>query len=219
VDVVRPGLVSGMITRHHVRGRILLCITPCGPRGGHETLISAFAGTVGQRSDWSLVIAASGSQRLRFQVDRLGVGDRVHLLPPASAEELPGLLSSATLIALPGLDDEVRGGELARILASGRPVLASDHPRLRYLIAPEECGLLAAPGEVAAWTEMLRRAAVSPEARQRWGANARRLACERLSWADLARDFERRLLASRNGIEADAGSPGPVEPGAAGSVR
>ena len=204
LDVFRSGLLSSVVVRHRVRGRVLLCVSPVDLRSGHDVLIGAFAHTVGQRGDWSLVIAAAGSssRRLRAHAERLGVGDRVHFLPAPTAEELPGLLSCATLTALPGLEDEARGDQVSRIFSSGRPVLASDHPRLRYLIEPGDCGLLARPGDVGAWTEMLRRAAVSPEARRRWGQNARRTAEERLSWSKLAQAFENHVISARLGEES-----------------
>jgi hypothetical protein len=49
---------------------------------------------------------------------------------------------------------------------------------------------------------MLRRAAVSPEARRRWGQNARRTAEERLSWAKLAQAFESQMISARLSAES-----------------
>jgi glycosyltransferase involved in cell wall biosynthesis len=120
LEVFRSGLLSGVIVRHRVRGRVLLCVSPVDLRSGHDVLITAFAHTVGQRGDWSLVIASAGSnsRRLRAHAERLGVGDRVHLLPAPSADELPGLLSCATLTALPGLEDEARGDQSVSLFNS-----------------------------------------------------------------------------------------------------
>lgn len=200
----RPGLTSRVVAQHRIRGRILLYAGRLELSRGLETLIAAFARTVGQRDDWSLVLAGVGSAKLRLRAmcDRLGIGSRVHWLPRPRREELPGLLGAATLMAVPALDDRVLGRQLGRAMAAGVPVLASDLGRLRFLVQPEETGLLAPPGDVAAWAEMIRRAAGSPVARRRWGREARRVAEERLSWPGVAEAFESLMLENCERIRA-----------------
>ena len=194
--VYRPGLASGLILRHHIRGRILLYVGQITEERGLGVLIEAFARTVGQRADWSLVLAGDGPARprLRAQIDREGIASRVHWLSRPREEELPGLVSASTLVAVPALDDSVRGQMIPRAMACGVPVLASDRPALRhYLEQDDVAGLLGAPGDLGAWVEMLRRASTSPEARRRWGTRARELAEERLSWTRIARAIEQQL--------------------------
>ncbi|MCZ6596497.1 MAG: glycosyltransferase family 4 protein [Planctomycetota bacterium] len=205
----RPGLTSRLVAQHHIRGRILLYTGRIELNRGLETLISAFARTVGQRHDWSLVLAGDGSARMRLRAmcDRLGVGARVRWLARPRPEELPGLMGASTLLAVPALEDEVLGRQIARAMACGLPVLASDLERLRFLVEPEATGLVAPPGDVTAWSEMIRRAAGSPMARQRWGRNARRQAEERLSWPHVAEAFEGILLDAVPVVPAAGSAP------------
>ncbi|MFN0244875.1 MAG: glycosyltransferase [Planctomycetota bacterium] len=207
LGVYRPGLTSGLILRHHIRGRILLYVGQLTHDRGLDVLIAAFANTVGQRADWSLVIAGEGkaAPALRASIDRLGIGACVHWLGRPRDEELPGLMSASTLLAVPAIDDSVRGRQLARAMACGVPVLASDLRNLALLVQDDQTGLLAPAGDVRAWTEMLRRASMSPDARQRWSRNARAVAEDRLGWPHVATKIESLLLAARG-----APSPSPA---------
>jgi glycosyltransferase involved in cell wall biosynthesis len=214
-SVFRPGLASTLVARHRIRGRILLYVGLLDEARGLEVLISAFSRTVGQRSDWNLVLAGEGQAKpqLRAMVGRLGIDDRVHWLTWPRREELPGLMGASTLLAVPARDDTVVGRQLGRALACGLPVIASDLPRLRGLTEHEENGLLAPAGDVEAWTQALRQAASSPVARKRWSANARRRAEESLSWASVASAFEDIFLQARDrapqGGAEPAGEPEP----------
>ncbi len=196
LELFRPGLSSALIAQQRIRGRILLYVGRLEEARGVRTLLHAFAATVGQRSDWSLVLAGEGAERvsLRAGADRIGVSERVHWLPRPRREELPALIGGATLLAVPARDASVRGKQIARAMGCGVPVLASDLPRLRYYVEPDRTGLLAPPGDRAAWTAILQRAASSPVVRDRWGQHAREVALERFSWPRIAEDFERVLI-------------------------
>lgn len=211
----RPGLACPLLRAHRVRGRILLQPGPLDPRSGAELLISAFARTLGGRDDWSLVLAGEGREprRLRACADRLGVGARVHVLDVAE-DDLPGLFASATLVALPDRDDAPQGASLARACASGVPVLAAGAPRLRPLVEERGVGLCAAPGDLGAWTEALRRAASSPEARRRWGSAGLALARDVLDWRRVAERVENELDAAASRLprpQPTLTAPRPVE--------
>jgi glycosyltransferase involved in cell wall biosynthesis len=202
LNLYRPGLSSGLILRHHMRGRILLYAGQIGHRRGLENLITAFANTVGQRNDWSLVFAGEGPAQphLRAMIDRLGIGARVHWVGRPRDEELPGLMSASTLLAVPGLDDDVRGQHIPRAMACGLPVITSDRPSLSFLVEHEVTGLVVPADDLAAWTETLRRASMSPDARKRWGQRARQFAEERLSWSYVAKTFESTILRARGDV-------------------
>lgn len=191
VSTWRPGLSSTLVARHKIRGRILLYVGRLARERGVEELLAAFARTVGQRSDWNLCFAGDGPEQaeLRAMADRLGVGDRVHGLHPRE-EELPGLLGASTVLAVPARSDEVVGRHVARAMACGLPVLASDLPRLRGFVEHDGNGLLVAPGSIEAWQEALQRAASSPTTRSRWARASRTMAEERYSWPAVARRFE-----------------------------
>lgn len=190
----RPGLVSPRLAEHGIRGRILLQPGPLDARSGAETLIHAFARTVGQREDWSLVFASEGRPppRLRACADRLGVGSRVFALSVQDGD-LPALYSCSTLVAQPALDDAPVGDVVARACACARPLVVSDLPRLRYLVEPAGAGMFARPGEVEDWARALRQAAAAPEARQRLGANGRRAAEQGFDWSRVGAALEQAV--------------------------
>jgi glycosyltransferase involved in cell wall biosynthesis len=208
LNTFRPGLTTHVVAQHRIRGRVVLFVGPLEAQRGAETLLAAFARTVGQRDDWALVFAGDGPERARLRAmsERLGVTGRVHWLPRPRREELPGLFGASTLLAVPATEDVVLGRNVARALASGVPVLASDLPRLRYFVEDGETGLLVAPGDVAAWADAIRRAASSPMARSRWARNARATAEARFDWRDVTTSFERLFEDVR------AAAPEPAAP-------
>ncbi len=192
----RPGLSSALVAHHRIRGRMLTYVGRLEESRGLRTLLDAFASTVGQRNDWSLVIAGDGpaSASFRAVADRLGVSERVHWLGRPRQEELPALIGAATLMAVPALDTAVRGKQIGRAMACGVPILASDNARLRSWVQEDVTGLLAAPGDRMAWREILTRAAGAPMARKRWGENARQFAVSEFAWPRVAERFEHVLV-------------------------
>jgi glycosyltransferase involved in cell wall biosynthesis len=209
----RPGLASGLLARHRIRGRTLLYVGTIERRRGLELLIGAFARTVGQRGDWNLVVAGEGPDRghLRTVAERNGVSSRVYWLGWPREEELPGLMSASTLLALPVLEPGVRGSHIPRALAAGLPVLTTALPRLAEWVEHDVSGLVVPAGDLGAWVDAIRRAAASPLARRRWGESARRLAEERLAWPRVAQAFESLLLecGARAAEQGTRASPAP----------
>jgi glycosyltransferase involved in cell wall biosynthesis len=193
----RPGVPSEELRRHGIRGRILSCVAPAEAAEEVELLIAAFARTVGQRDDWSLVIATDGAPvRLKSCADRLGVGARVHCLAAPEAA-LAGLLASSTLFAAPADHGEAALLDVARALACGVPAIVVDAPRTRDLVRDGENGLVVPPGDLAAWCARLQDAASSPERRRRWGRAARATAEARVAWPSVAARFEAHFEARR----------------------
>ncbi len=217
----RPGLTSTLVSRHRIRGRILLYVGRLAPNRGLEVLIKAFARTVGQRTDWSLVLAGEGSARssLRALAERLGVAGRVHWLARPRVEELPGLMGASTLLAVPARDASVLGKQIGRAMASGLPVIASDLQRFRGLVDSPQTGLLVEPGDLEAWTEAIRWAAGSPMARRRWADSARRVALEELDWSTITARFEEIFALARARVDAKlenkGDAPADLSPGKA----
>lgn len=209
VDVVdfRPGLISPLIGNYRIRGRILLYVGRLEQSRGVDLALGAFARTVGQRGDWSLVLAGEGPAKpeLRAMADRLGISTRVHWLPRPRKEELPGLMGAATALVVPARADVLMGRHVGRALACGLPVLGSDLPRLKHLLEGEQRGLLVPVGSLEGWVEAIRRAAGSPAARQRWSRDARAFAERELAWPVIASRIEEVLaLASEHASRRNA---------------
>ncbi len=182
----RPGLPSSLTARHRIQGRIVLAVGALETESRHELVLEAFARTVGQRADWSLVIAGAGSQRdrLRAVADRAGVGARVHWVGELSESELPGALSSATIAVLASADP--RAVLLAKLLACGVPIVVEAGGRAEFLVG-DQCGVTVPRG---GWATGLSLAASAPESRQRWSLEARRIAESKLDWSHVAAEFE-----------------------------
>jgi hypothetical protein len=74
---------------------------------------------------------------------------------------------------------------------------------MRLFVHDDTTGLLAPPGDTHAWTEMLRRASISPDSRKRWSLASRKVAEERFAWPQVARVFE-AILARPHVVPAAA---------------
>lgn len=210
----RPDATGSLLSRHRIRGRVLLHAGRLGNSEGSSVLMAAFARTIGRRSDWSLVLCGEGhgSPRLRAQRERLGIGANVFLLPKPEETELPGLYAAAELFAAPSVDEGVRGGTLLRAMASARPVLASDLGRTRGLVEPEGSGSLLPPGNLDAWSEGIEHLSRDPVRRDRMGARGRVL-CESLfGWGPVAARVEARLRDLLGPMQA-AADPGRATAG------
>jgi len=192
----RPGLASELPRRHGVAGRYLLHIGRVEEGRGLEQVVAAFAATVGRREDWSLVFAGVGGARarLRAQAEQLGIGARVHWIGVPRAEELPGLLGSATALVVATRDDDVASLKVRRAMACGVPVLGSNVPRLADLVEDHGSGLLVPAGDPGAWAEALRALAGDPVRRERWGRRGRELAEQRFAWPEIGARFEALLV-------------------------
>jgi glycosyltransferase involved in cell wall biosynthesis len=183
-----------LISRHRLVGRLLVSVGPFEPGRGLELLVRAFAASVGQREDWTLLLVGAGSLRGRLVTlaTRLGIAGRVRLLDYPPPEELAGLLGAGTLFALPAENERARGVQLVRALACGLPVLVADLPRYRFRFTPGQEGLAVPAGDLGAWAAALGRLAQAPELRQQMAAAAR-AAGAGLGWERAAQSVEMAL--------------------------
>jgi glycosyltransferase involved in cell wall biosynthesis len=70
---------------------------------------------------------------------------------------------------------------LLEAAACGRPMIATDVPGCREVVVAGQTGLLVPPDDVEALADAIAKLATSAELRERYGAAARRLACERFA--------------------------------------
>jgi D-inositol-3-phosphate glycosyltransferase len=210
LELYRPGLASPLLSERRIRGRILVCAGAPESPSEVEVVVRAFAQTIGQRGDWSLVVVGAGPrpQRLRACADALGVGATTHFLT-AAEPELAGLFSASTLLAVPRRDARASATDVARALACGVPVIAAASSGLRDVLESARAGLVVLGGDPGAWANALRIAASSPDARRRWSAAARRVAETRLGWPAVAAAFEAAIEGARSDL-AGARSAAPA---------
>lgn len=127
----------------------LLHVGSVAPRKRIDVLLECFA-ALSRAIRGLRLIRVGGAFTLdqQRQVDRLGVGDRILVMPSVSDRTLAALYRHAAVTVLPSAREGF-GLPVVESLACGTPVVASDLPVLREVggAAVEYC----APGDVQAW--------------------------------------------------------------------
>ena len=143
---------------------------------GFAILLAALA----KATNASLVLIGEGeeSRRLRDQVARLGIQDRISFVGELSDQDLQAAYAAADALVLPSLDrSEAFGLVLLEAMRAGVAVIASDIPGsgVGQVIEHERSGLLVRPGDVdslatalARISEPRLRASLADAGHQRW---------------------------------------------------
>jgi glycosyltransferase involved in cell wall biosynthesis len=167
------------------------------PYKGHELAVKAFAQSARDDELLVLIQRASGGRGLLQLAARLGVADRVKLLPAVGGDELLSLLQSARALLQPSLVEGF-GIPVLEAMAAGCPVIASDTPALAEVMGG--AGLQAACGDeralATAITE-LRSRDVS-ELRRQGLARARQFSWQQTARETLAIYHEAALVGARS---------------------
>lgn len=134
-----------------------------------------------------IVVAGGGGlvSDFRRHAGERGVTERVHFLGAVPHPELPDVLRASDLFLLTTEPPESFGIVLIEAMASGLPVIATDYPGVRAVVA-EGTGLLAPRGDVSAVAERLQEIAeMGPEGRDAMGAAGRAGAEAEWNWPRL----------------------------------
>ncbi|WP_200280786.1 glycosyltransferase [Rhabdochromatium marinum] len=173
---------------------------------GHDVLIDALTRVPEAR----LVIAGSGEgqARLRAQIARLGLEQRVTLTGFVPDDQLSALMASCDLLCLPSLErTEAFGLVLLEAMFFGKPVVVSDIPGsgTGWVVRQARNGVLTTPGDAVSVAEAIARLHASPE--QRWDlGEAGRTALSKLFDIDQTAVQVEALYARV--LSAQAGNPG-----------
>jgi glycosyltransferase involved in cell wall biosynthesis/O-antigen ligase len=132
--------------------------------------------------------ATAVQEELLEEARRLSVASRVELRP--FAEDVTALLADATVVVTPSILPESFGLVLLEAMASGRPVIASDHGGPREIVVDGETGFLVPPGDEAALAAALDRLLSDPGLAMRLGEAARARARERFAIEHTVARFE-----------------------------
>ncbi len=105
---------------------------------------------------------------------------------------------------------ESRGGtgtplKVFEYMAAGKPIVATDSPQVREVLADGRDSLLVAPGDVDALGRAMVRLIHDADERLRLGFNARRRALEHHSWEKYGRSVEEvyeRVLQEKKTVQA-----------------
>ena len=128
------------------------------------TLLRAFAQA--RQPGWQLQLVGDGLRRGELQqlIDELDLTDVVYVL--GRRGDVPELLGLADLFAFSTTAAEGFGIALVEAMAAGLPVIASDVPACREVLADGAAGWLVPAGNVQAWTSALQELMAQPKTRQ-----------------------------------------------------
>jgi rhamnosyl/mannosyltransferase len=105
-------------------GRFVLFVGRLGYYKGLPMLLEAIANT-----QKTLVLIGDGPERssVQTQIQELRIGNRVHLLPPQSREDLLAFLHASEMLVLPSTEkSEAFGIVLIEAMACGKPVISTE---------------------------------------------------------------------------------------------
>jgi len=142
---------------------------------GLDLLLAAWA-QVHRMVEGDLVIAGGGPDeyRVRREVDRLGLAERVRFAGWVTGEAKWRLLAGARLAVVPSRH-ETFGMVALEAMATATPVVAFDIPGLRELV-PDGCGWRVPPFDVPGLADRIRAACADPALAQAAGMAGRRFA-------------------------------------------
>lgn len=151
--------VGGMDAAHHFKGV--------------PVLLRALAGL----PDVAAMLVGTGDLRPSYEklAADLGIAGRVAFVGRLAADDLPLAYHAADLLVLPSVTrGEAFGMVLLEAMASGRPVIATDLPGVRSVVADGVDGFLVPPANAPALAEAIGKIASMPDdARAAMGAAGR----------------------------------------------
>jgi glycosyltransferase involved in cell wall biosynthesis len=137
--------------------------------------------------NWGLLLVGTGDRESRVvtQVERLGLGDRVRILPPET--DVARLLMRAQIFVL-STHFEALPISILEAMRAGLPVVATNVGGISESVRHEETGLLVGHGDVDGLRDALARVIGGPALRLTLGGAGRSL------WAD---QFTASVMAAR----------------------
>lgn len=196
VRIVRPGQEPApLATGSGDRRPRLICVASLTRRKGHDVLLDALVRL--RDLDWSLVcvgsdrLAPDNVTRLKDQVSRLALDDRVTFTGPVDETELEKWYTQADLFVL-ATRYEGYGLVFDEAIAHGLPIIASGEGAVVETL-PDEGATMVPVDDPAALAIAIRRFLSDPDHRTRLTDGARRARASRRDWATAVREFSNIL--------------------------
>ena len=172
-------------------------------RAHHFKRLDVAIDALAELGDESVHIVVAGGGELvddfRKRASERGVGERVHFLGAVPHPELPDVLRASDLFLLTTEPPESFGIVLIEAMATGLPVIATDYPGVRAVVA-DGTGFLAPQGDASAVAARLREIVeLGPEGRKAMGAAGRSPGRGRMELAAPPRSHGRRLRGGNRG--------------------
>lgn len=184
------------------RGPLVVGVSRLVPRKGFDVLIAAASLLV--RDVPELVVAIAGGGRDEARLARLAraTGAPVRFLGRVSDADLPGLIASADVFAMPcrrrwgGLEQEGFGIVFLEAAACGVPQVAGESGGAAEAVAHGETGLVVPwPDDPQVVADAIGTLLHDPDAAARMGAAARQRAVDRFDYDRLAAELDAALAA------------------------
>lgn len=154
---------------------IVFCPRAVRPIYRPDVVVEAFAAL---RVDATLVLTARGADpdtlaRVRARIAAAGIGDRVRVIDDIGEDDMLALFQqSSVVVSIP--ESDAIPISVLEAMACARPVVATDLPGLRELLAPTDPGLLVPIGDAGRTAAALERIlAASPAERTAIGTSLR----------------------------------------------
>jgi len=160
----------------------LLFLHRLEPRNHLDTLLAAMPAILARHPTTELLVAGDGPWRPYYRYAARGLGTHVRFL--GRIEDRAETYRSADLYLCP----TTRAGfgiTLLEAMACGTPMIVSDNPGFRAVLAGGEAGLFAAHDDPAAWADAVNRLLDDP-ARRRVMSEAGTARAARFGWPEVA---------------------------------
>jgi glycosyltransferase involved in cell wall biosynthesis len=205
-SIVEPGTDTAALARRRYHGRLrMLCVATVNEAKGHELLVEALAPLA--HASWqlncigSLTRSAPTVRRLRAQLQRLGLQERVILAGEVGRDRLEQFFLASDLFVLPTRSESYCMA-VAEALAHGLPVISTRTGAIPSLVG-SEAGLLVEPGDGPALRRALARALADPALLPRLARGARAARARLPRWTAVSERMAavlQRIHAERRGL-------------------
>lgn len=173
-------------------GIILLTVSRLVIKNGIEDVIKSMGFLPG---NIKFKIAGIGilEKKLKSQVKRLGLENRVEFLGFISQAELPQLLHSADIFIRPSLS-EGQGISFIEAMAAGLPVIATPVGGILDFLKDGETGLFCEVNNPESIAKLVSRLINDEALRERLIENGKKLVKERYDWDFIAKEIKERVF-------------------------
>lgn len=190
VDPIPPSLWNQPRPSELWHKKIILSCALFAERKGIPLLIEAFYQIASAHPNAILRIIGSGpdEENVRATVERLNLGDRVHLLGKKPHPEVLQEMVWADCFALVGWDEPFATVYL-EAMAAGLPILCCSDGGINDVIQNEVHGFTVPPKHMAATAAALDRMLIDDVRRREMGVNASQLIHQKLTWDARAKEL------------------------------
>jgi len=174
---------------------------------GVTYLIQAFSEISRDYDDTDLYLVGSGPEekRLKKMVRLKNIEDRVQFIPLVGKTKLREYLSTCSVFVLPSLFESF-GIVVIEVMASGKPVIASDIPGPKDIITQSYDGFLFEKENVDELKRYLELCLSDEKLRRKIGENARKTVEEKYTFEKIAKEYLKIFESIRDNNRGTIGS-------------